>query len=290
MNPWLLASLGIPAVLGGVEGYRRSGGDLGATLGGAVSGATVGGLGYGAERMAGQAIKGLLTGGLASKVAPEAFKVAEAVGGLKTGGLSGAQRAAVQAGLQSPMAQQMGGLNALGKAAPVIAGAGGLAAGALALPVLSGVTNLAGQAIAAPVKVAQNVIGGGAGYKAATGPEGAMAAVPSVSDYIKATGKIPTVANTLGDLNSPFYASLGMAGLQGDVARSIAEKNIRMQYPYISQFKKDDLDRDMYAAQVRQNIATNANLIQSAVGTAQKMGMTAGEQLGQALMTNYNYA
>lgn len=165
------------------------------------------------------------------------------------------------------------------------AAAGGIPLiGGMAVPaVASGVTGATG-------KAAQLALGGGLGYKAASAPDRGLPNIPSVSDYIKTTGQLPTVTNTLGDPNSPFYASLGMAGLQGDVIRNINEKNIQMEYPYISQFKKDDLDRNLYAAQVRQNIATNANLIQSSVGTAQQMGINAGQQLGQALTANYSYA
>jgi hypothetical protein len=202
-------------------------------------------------------------------------------------GLGGAGRYAGQA------------IEALMPAAPGVTGAAGRAVTQLAgktapyvLPMLgapivpavaSGVSGVTG-------KAAQLALGGGLGYKAASAPQQGLPNISSVSDYTKATGQLPTVTNTLGDPNSPFYASMGMAGVQGDVVRNINEKNIQMEYPYISQFKKDDLDRNLYAAQVRQNIATNANLIQSSVGTAQQMGINAGQQLGQALTANYNYA
>jgi hypothetical protein len=258
MWPWVIGS----AALGGLQAYQQSGGDLGKTLAGAT-----------------------IAGGLGSLVPG-------------IGGLAEQQGMRLAGTRLAPLLETIVGKTLSPTGAAKVAKAGGTLArsgvGLAAIPAITGISSalsgVPGQIIGAPAKAAQAALGGGLAYKAASAPEHGLPNVPSVSDYVKATGQLPTVANTLGNLNSPFYLAMGEAGIQGDVLRNINEKNIQMEYPYISQFKKDDLDRNLYAAQVRQNIATNANLIQSSVGTAQQMGINAGQQLGQALTANYNYA
>jgi hypothetical protein len=290
MNPWLLASIGIPAALGGIQGYRASGGDLGATLQGTLGGAAAGGLGYGAQRMAGDALKGLLTGGMASKVAPEAYKASQALGGLKAGGFAGATQAAKQAGLAAPMAQQMGGLNVLGKAAPVIAGAGGLAAGALAMPVLSGAVNLAGQAIGGPAQAAAQL---GAGYLGSRGP--------GEIDYYQIGGDAVPVKDQFGNIH-PYGTSpldvigpVGMARTAESLREITAQRDAaRILLPEVQAAseaaKKKEMERMMAAAGIRQNIETAANMIQRSQQSMQQMGQTAAQGMVNALTSQYQYA
>ena len=289
MWPWILGSAGIGATLGGIKGYQESGGDLGATLsgaaGGGVMGGITGGIGAGAQRMAGQALETALTGGLGSKVAPEAYKVAEALKGLKAGGVGGARQAAAQAGLQSPLMQQMSGLNILGKAAPVIAGAGGLAAGlaapALAAPLLGAAGNLTGQA-------AKNTAQATAGLLGTQGP-GAVKydqnGVPIGTDRYGGYGGY-----------SPADVLLG----QGLTQRLEYAKNIeatrdamRLLNPEIfaasEARSKTEFQRQMAAAGIRQNIATAANMLERSQQAAQQMGATAASQAGSALTSQYQY-
>ena len=289
MNPLLLASIGIPAALGGIQGYRTSGGDLGATLTSTLGGAAAGGLGYGAQRMAGDALKGLLTGGLASKVAPEAYKASQALGGLKAGGFAGATQAAKQAGLAAPMAQQMGGLDVLGKAAPILAGAGGLAAGALAMPVLSGAVNLAGQAIGRPAQAATQL---GAGYLGSRGPGAPNYeqgnAVPSNMNMWGGTDIYGT--NPLDVLRPAGMALTANTIREANASRAAARILLPEVQAASEAAKKKEMERMMAAAGIRQNIETAANMIQRSQQSAQQMGQTAAQGMVNALTQQYQYA
>lgn len=52
---------------------------------------------------------------------------------------------------------------------------------------------------------------------------------------------------------------------------------------------KTELPRQMAAANIRQNIATAANQLLGAQGSAQRMGETASQQMGEALTRQYQY-
>lgn len=289
MLPLLLGSTALGATLGGIQGYQSSGGDLGATFRGAAGGGIAGGLGYGAQRMAGQALKTALTGGLGSSIAPEAYKASAALGGLKAGGLEGAKQAVAQAGLQSPLAQQMAGLNVLGKAAPVIAGAGGLAAGlavpALAMPILGGVANLAGQAGSGALKAGAGVLG---------------MKQPGAAEY--STDAIPQGLRQFGDTD-PYGTPLDQLDPRGIAAgqRMMYQKNIELQRDAMRTLlpeifnasearSKNELQRQLAAAGVRQNILTAANMLERSQQAAQQMGANAASQAGAALTSQYQYS
>jgi hypothetical protein len=53
--------------------------------------------------------------------------------------------------------------------------------------------------------------------------------------------------------------------------------------------KKADLQRQLAAAGVRQNIATQAALLQGGVGAAQQMAQTAMGDIGRGLTQTYQY-
>lgn len=288
MLPWLLGSTALGATLGGIQGYQSSGGDLGATLRGAAGGGIAGGIGYGAQRMAGQALSKALAGQLGSKVAPEAYKAAEALGGLRSGGFAGAKQAVAQAGLQSPLAQQMGGLNVLGKAAPVIAGAGGLAAGlaapALAMPILGGVANLAGQA-------GSNVAKAGAGILGIKQPGAPQYSTDALGQNQSQFGPTDPYGTPLDIIDPRGLA----AGRRTEYAKNIEQQRdaMRMLLPEIFNASearsKNELTRQLAAAGVRQNIITNANMLERAQQAAQQMGANAASQAGAALTSQYQY-
>jgi len=290
MWPWLLGSTAVGATLGGIKGYQESGGDLGATLRGAAGGGVVGGLGYGAQRMAGQALETALAGGFGSRVAPEAYKAAEALKGLKAGGFGGAKQAFTQAGLQSPLTQQMSGLNVLGKAAPVIAGAGGLAAGlavpALAMPVIGGVANLTGQAGQGLVQTAARAAGLGVGQSRPSGAFDTTGAVPGQLPVGAAPANVAEVLDPGGRFAANRMAELKEADVQLE--------NMKKIMPYLYQAgearSKTEFQRQLAAAGVRQNIATAANMLERSQQAAQQMGVNAASQAGAALTSQYQYS
>ena len=59
---------------------------------------------------------------------------------------------------------------------------------------------------------------------------------------------------------------------------------------FSEQAKKDDFARNMAAAGIRQNILTNANMLQAAQAAGLSMGLTGANQAGQALVNQYSYS
>ena len=301
MWPWILGSAALGGLTGGIQGYQRSGGKLGDTLqgviGGGLSGGLMGGIGAGAQRMAGQALEGLLASGAgqkaASAVAPEAFKVAEGLAGLKAGGIKGAQQAVTQAGLQPPMAQQMGGLSVLGKATPALATAGGLAAGlavpALAAPLIGASGNLVKQGLGGGAQAARAALGFATKGDPGTGayPGGA---VPDVNDPLFGGRLLGTNIMDAYDPTNMFATARALQQLQAQTELA----NLKLIEPYKAQMaegaKKAEYQRQASMAALRQNIATQAALLQGGVGAAQQMGTQASQDIGRALTQQYQYS
>lgn len=298
MWPWILGSAGIGSVLGGIQGYQRSGGDLGATLqgaaGGGLMGGITGGLGAGATRMAGTAMEAALAGSgpvarAASSVAPDVYKAGEAVKALRAGaGVRGAQQAAAQAGLAAPLAQQAGGLNILGKVLPPAAGlAAGLAVPALATPLISAGANLAGQAAGGALRAAPGLGGSPQGW-GAPAQYGGDAIPPGMGQF----GYVDAYGNPI-DIASPAGVA---AGRRLEYAKTIEQQRdaMRMLLPEIQKASearsKSEFQRQLAAAGVRQNILTAANMLERSQQAAQQMGATAAQQAGAALTQQYQYS
>jgi hypothetical protein len=259
----------IGAGLGGFEAYRRTGGDLGATLLGAGLGAAVpGGL-----RMAGTALGGTALGGRLLGAVPEAVsKVGGALGSTKAG------QAALKAGLIP-----QGPINA------TAAGLGGLAAGigtAIGVPALAG--GLAAKA-SEPARAAAQVAAGTAGYQS-----------PGEVDYSGlGGGAVPPVGTfgAGGTLSDPLnvLGRVGMAQRLETMKSAEAQRDaMRLMMPEL--FKaaearsKTEFQRQLAAAGVRQNILTAANMLERSQQAAQQMGLTAASQAGQALTQQYQYS
>ena len=77
--------------------------------------------------------------------------------------------------------------------------------------------------------------------------------------------------------------------LQSEQERAQAIKTAQAMYPLMSQAKKDELQRNLAAAQIRANIATNSQLMLGGAQTAQQMGLNAASQMGSALAAQYQY-
>jgi hypothetical protein len=58
---------------------------------------------------------------------------------------------------------------------------------------------------------------------------------------------------------------------------------------FSEQAKKDDFERNMASAGIKQNIATNAQMLAAAQAAGLGMGLTGAQQAGQALTQQYNY-
>jgi hypothetical protein len=68
------------------------------------------------------------------------------------------------------------------------------------------------------------------------------------------------------------------------------QKLINLQYPVLSQAKKDEMQRNLAAAQIRSNIDTQADAIRSSLRASQQMGVNAASQMGSALAAQYQYS
>lgn len=272
MWPWLLGSAGLGAALGGIGEYQRSGGDLGATLRGATAGGATGLLTGGLGQAAGGFAASRMAGALPLKMLAQKA--------VSTGGLTGIEKAL----LSAPGA--VGGLTALGTqavTAPLISGLAG------------GATNLAGQAFGGLGRAATAAGGGAIGTGAALGvgrpkPTGELVsqggAVPAGLEDL--TG-LPTTMRVI-DPRKEYAAALLMEKLEQDTALEGMKKIAPYMYQVSEASKKSEMERQMAAAQIRQNIATAANLVQQSQQSAQQMGRTAAQQMGSAITSQYQYS
>ncbi len=162
--------------------------------------------------------------------------------------------------------------------------------GLLANQILGGgIRNLGGQAA--------NVVGGGGqnaigllGYHSVTGePLYGTPVPPGMGQY----GGVPPVGGSALDVLQPG----GPAGAQRLTtlknAQTMADA-LNAYLPTVRKFseqaKKDDFARNMAAAGIRQNILTNANMLQAAQAAGLGMGLTGAQQAGQALVNQYSYS
>lgn len=245
------------AVLGGIEGYKKSGGDIGA----AALGSGLGALGGGGLRMAGMGLAGTALANnavyktLAQKAAKGTLTAAEA------GTLQAITKGAGLAGA---------GLGAAGLL-PVSGAAGGVAGG-----------------LKGPAQGAAQAAGGVIGYTAQGAPVYGNiggGAVPPVGQY-----------GGMSPYGSPLDV-LGPAGmgqrLQTIKDAETMRDAMRLLNPEIlaasEARSKKEFERNMAAAGIRQNIATRAAMIQKAQEAGLRAGLTAAEQSGRALTQQYQY-
>lgn len=272
----------IGAGLGGFEAYRRTGGDIGATLLGAGLGAAT----PGALRMAGQAFGATgLGAALTGRAAQAATTGAKGITGLASGlgktGVEGIGRSAAAAGAT--------GLRGLASNLATPIGIGSLAAG---VGTFLGAPSLAGKVASAAAPAART------GAQASAGAMGYQG--PGPVDYAaEAGGALPPNIGTFGPggtLSDPLQVlgPVGMAQRLETLKTAEAQRDaLRLMMPEIakaSEFRsRQELQRQLAAAGVRQNIATAANMLERSQQAAQQMGLTAASQAGSALTSQYQY-
>ena len=139
-----------------------------------------------------------------------------------------------------------------------------------------------------PGQMANNAVGL-LGYHAVTGePLYGTAVPPNTGQY----GGVPPVGGNIIDAASPG----GPAGTQRFTtlknAQTMADA-LNAYLPTVRKFseqaKKDDFERNMAAAGIKQNILTNAQMLQAAQAAGLGMGLTGAQQAGQALTQQYAY-
>jgi hypothetical protein len=256
------------ALLGGIEGYRRSGGDLGA----AALGAGLGAVAPAGLRMAGTALGGTALG---ARVLGAGNRVMEPLA-------RAVQGAAIKGGL--------GPIAPLAVPTLTAAGLGAAAAGigSLATPAIAG--TLAAKA-AGPIAQGATLAGGLAGYPQGYGAEAQYGgqAVPSGMGQFGPTDAYGTPL----DILSPTGQA---AGRRLEYAKNIEQQRdaMRMLLPEIYQASearsKSEFQRMMAAAGIRQNILTAANMLERSQQAAQQMGLNAASQAGSALTQQYQYS
>jgi hypothetical protein len=255
MNPLLLArlaTLGIPTAIGAWQGGSRAAEQGQNPL--QVAGAT------------------LLGGGLGLGLG---------YGGEKLGRFAGTKLAG------TPLVQQAlgkAGLTAAAIATPM-AVLGSNIGGGFAAPLAAGATGLAGN-------VANPVVG--AGTTIAQQQQQKLADVQNQLSQTQALSKLQQLKNqpiSLADVTAGIGNTARVAeGLEAQLQRNERVKDFLAYLPLNEQVKKNEMDRMMAAAQIRQNIATGADMLQSGYRTSQQIGANAASQLGQALSAQYQYS
>jgi len=267
MNPLLISAL-FGGGLGAAEAYKRSGGDIGQTIGGGLLGTGLGAILPGAAGAIGTRLAGT---GLAAKVAPEAYKASQLF-------------ARSGASTLNPIGQQ-----ALGKAA-LAKGLGGAAliGGGLAVPALAaGGASLAGKAvtpISKAVGLTQQATGAG------------MPQLPDVPGY--ESGQM--TPSNLGQFGPPCTACYAypLGAIQSQLrfeqqqymqSLQNALRYAPYQEAYQQRSKEADLIRGAKAAQLATALATDAAMRQQGQLGAQRMAEGFMSNIGQAGATQYRY-
>lgn len=241
------------AAIGGVTGYRRSGGDLGA----AALGAGLGAMTPGGFRMAGQA----LGAGLLGRSALGQVALSKAAKGVA---LSQADKALL--------------------AAPAAAG---LAAGGLGLMATPALAGSPAAAVAQPAQRAAGAAGGlGLGAMQPQATYETAGAVPGGLPV----GASPYGTAAVLDPSGSFGAGRATQLLEGDVQLANMRKMMPELFKAAEARSKTEFQRQMAAAGVRQNILTAANMLERSQQAAQQMGLTAASQAGSALTSQYQYS
>lgn len=261
MLPWLLGSSALGATLGGIQGYQSSGGDLGATLRGAAGGGAM----------------GAITGGLGA-----------GAGGFAASRMAGALPLQMLAKKQS-MGLGLTGIEKAMMAAPKIAGGAAnigtqLAGGAILAPIGAAAANLTGQA-------AKGTLQAGAGLLGIKQPGAPQYSTDALGQNQSQFGPTDPYGTSLDIIDPRGLA----AGRRTEYAKTIEQQRdaMRMLLPEIFNASearsKNELTRQLAAAGVRQNIITNANMLERAQQAAQQMGANAASQAGAALTSQYQY-
>lgn len=164
-----------------------------------------------------------------------------------------------------------------------------LAGAAIGAPLIGGLASSAGQAATQLGGQAVRGIGGPAGAaRVAFGAEPA-GQLPTVS-AVPAGSYDPSGVAYHFDPTGATQASVLLRRQLGDEELRAIQKQTEYMYPVVSQMKKDEFERQMAAARVRQNIATQGQLIAQGQVGAQAMGQQAMGAIGQGLVSQYQYS
>lgn len=250
MLPLILGSAGLGALVGGVQGYQRSGGDLGRTLASAATGGLLGGATGGL---------GGLAGGAATRFAGQKLGLDTALGqSLLNKGVSEATLKAAPGFL--------GGATNIGTQ---------LAAGGLLAPLAGSIGQLGTQAAGATTA-------GVRGMQPVPGMPNVSALPQGLQDQNRPMDLYDAYYGT-------GLTARTLEELAQDVQIKGLEKQYNAMYPRVAQAKKDEMERMLAAAQIRRNIDTAANMINQGQLTASNIGTNTANTLANALTAQYQY-
>ena len=253
MLPLILGSAGLGALVGGVQGYQRSGGDLGRTLASAATGGLLGGATGGLGNLAGGAVTRFAGQKLAMPLVP--------------GGIG---QSLVNKGVSPDLLAQAPGF--LGGAANI---GTQFAAGSLLVPLAGSIGQLGTQAAGATTA-------GVRGMQPGPGMPNVAALPQGLQDK-----------NRPMDLYDAYYGTGLTARTLEELAQDVQIKGLEKQYnamyPRVSQAKKDEMERMLAGAQIRRNIDTAANMINQGQLTASNIGTNTANTLANALTAQYQY-
>ena len=170
-------------------------------------------------------------------------------------------------------------------------GLGGLGAATyfgLGAPGLGAVAGMGSQAI-------DRVVGGGSGiigYNAVTGEPimAAGAAVPQGLGQYGGTNMYGSNPYDVLDPSGAMAANRLMSRKQAEVAADNINTIAPTQLKYIEETKRRDLERQLAAAGIRQNIATQAGMLTAAQQAGLNQATNALQQVGSAMTNNYSYS
>ena len=253
----LLATGG--ALVGGIQGYRRSGGNLGSALLGAGTGALTASGAGGLGRFAGSKLLGAVLPGGITGLGGQALLKAAAAGSLPA-----------QALLKLPAV------------AGATAGAGTVLTGNLGVPQGTGGRVAGRPALAGPA--------GLIGYNFPKGEPMTAGGTP-VPMGMDQFGGISPFGDPLQVINpAGLDAGRRLRTIKdAEALRDATNLVLPTVRKFAEQAKRDDFTRDMASAGIKKNIDTNARLTENMQRAALNLGTTAAQQAGSALTARYTY-
>ena len=218
-----------------------------------------------------QALASLAGAGLGVGLSYGGGKVARMAGSKLLGVPTG-----TAAGLASPaMAQKMQLSNLIG-------GIGAQVAPLAAAPIAAGATGLAGSAVPATAA-------GAASYGTATNqPQGPLTGYDPMPYDVRSNPLLRPETVT-DKLTGPEAAARLGADLWFRQGLQQSSEASRLAQAFTTQAQKDAMARQLAAAQIRSNIALNAESTLRGISNAQQMGRDSQQQIAAALIQPYNF-
>ena len=269
---------GLGAIQGGMQGGLK-----GALLGGALGAALPGVGGALGTRLAGTKLGVALGKGVAGGLTKGSGKLWGAASGLGREGVQGLGRTAAA---QSAQLMNLGARQALGPT-----GLGGLATAGylgLGMPGLGSVAGMGSRAI-------DRAVGGGSGiigYNSVTGEPITAAgdAVPPGLGQFGGTNMYGSNPYDVIDPSGAMSANRLMQLKQAELNAKMLDTIAGTQMKWTEETKRRDLERQLAAAGIRSNIATQAAMLQNAQQAGLTQGTNAMNSVSGALTNNYSYS